>query len=452
MVPVPGPSGNEAWGRDGQMNVSARVLPLVPAAVVVDYRNVFGAARRQFGSGQEVVVDGVVAALEYYGFLSTSVHVAIGTSTVGHHQSRRLLEALESNRTHAAAVDASRLGRVLHARLVERENGLEEKLADVLCALQIARISNDIASRRSPAQAIVVLSEDMDLIPAYEFATDLGVPVFAAATATVDTRPESSWLLLGEGPLRAACRRPMGRSVGHALRGEIAGWLDAGSPRRLSFKVVAWEDDKDRIRLRHNSGALGYWWHPPREVDRGRGASHELEVCGLDAYASERDFPMLTLSPQATGWPPEGLVRARVVNWKTPTRIGVELPGGQKRTLSAAFGTVLPGDDVLVMEQPTAGQPSWRLVGSLTPAHGIEGWADSTMPELVTVTSRGGSPGARVDAAVASSGQVVALQPPGSDRADVDDVYAAAPIACVQLKDGTSRVVAVAVSSRLPNR
>ncbi len=420
-----------------------------PAVVVVDSRNVWGAATRHFGAGRAVLPDGVRAALRSYGFEAVEVHVAIGTTTTPNATvSERLRHALETNQRYAAAVNASSLGTTLHGRLVERKGELEEKLVDVLCAMQIARSAHDIVAGRSQARAIVVLSEDMDLIPAYQFAQDLQVPVYAAACATVDTRPDASWILLGEGSLRLLCERPLGRLVGRDLRQEMCRWLTAPTPYRMQFRVIAWEKGKNRLRLRHNSGALGIWDAPPSNTSTDREARHELEVVGLEPCGSDRDFPHLTLRPRSTAWPIPGLSIATVTRWKTPTRVEVRLPGGSSRALSAPIGSALPGDEVLVAEDPGRRQASWRLVGPLGTQQEVPGWSDSTVPSLARVTTGGTSPGARVRGMLAE-GQEVTIQPPGSDTPRTGDLYAVVPIQKVGLPDGAFHVMTVAVSRAL---
>lgn len=427
--------------------VGAAIRRLTPAVVVVDSRNIWGAASRHFGSGRAVLPDGVRNALRPYGFDAVEVYVGIATSTTPNATvSERLRSSLDANARYAAAVDATALGRTLHGRLVERRGELEEKLVDVLCAMQIARSAHEIAAHRSDAEAIVVLSEDMDLIPAYRFAQDLDVPVYAAACATVDTRDDASWILIGETGLRDICQRPLGRLVGRDLRAEMCRWLTADTARRMQFKVIAWEKSKDRLRLRHNSGAVGIWTSPPASASRDRGASHHLEVAGLEPCGSERDFPYLTLESGRAPWPASGLSIATVEQWKTPTRVEVRWPSGSTRSLTAPLACVMPGDQVLVAEDPGVRQASWRLVGPLAPPQAIPGWPDATVPSLARVTSGGTSPGARVRGTLAD-GRVITIQPPGSDRPRTGDVYAVVPIQKFTLGDGSYHLVTVAVSS-----
>lgn len=431
--------------------VDSEGRPKIPAVVVVDSRNMWGEARRQFGAGTRVSVEGLGAALSPYGFDVTHTYVGMATELGSKRPSGRLTEALEVNRGYARAVSQSPCGTVLPGRLVERNGEIEEKLVDVLCAIQIARSAHDIASRRTAARAIVVLSEDMDLIPAYRFAQDLAVPVFATACATVDTRRDSSWLLLTESSLRRLTIRPKGRLVGSELRGELAKWLTAGAPYRMQFTVVVHEAKSDRVRLAHNSGAIGYWYHPPVGSDVQRGAKHTLTVTGIEPCASDRDFPLLALSPTAQQWPPAGLIVGTVGRWTAPTRVLVTLSTGLTRTFSAAAGAYLPGDSVLVHEDRSRQQSAWRLVGQLSPLKATPGWTAPTLPRLAQCAAPGATPGARVRAQLLGDGGQVTVQPPGVDVAKAGDVYAVVPVGHLQQPDGSLMVATVAVSSVLPD-
>lgn len=428
----------------------ANAMAVTPAVVVVDSRNVWGATRRQFGAGKRIVVEGVREALRPYGFEVIDVYVGIATTTTATSPSLRLARELEANGKYAAAVNASPLGHALVGRLVERRGDLQEKLVDVLCAMQIARSAHEIAAGQTPARAIVVFSEDMDLIPSFQFAQDLHVPIYAAANATVDTRPDSSWLLLGESALRMSCERAHGRFYGQRLRQEICKWLTAQTPHRLSFKVRSWDAKRSFLRLTHNSGAIGIWHDPPPEVDHAVGAAHELHVVGLEPCTSDRDFPVVTLSLHPAPWPPPSLVTATVREWDSPTHVVVILPTGPTQGLNATIGSLLPGDQVLVHEdQSVAPQGAWRLVGRLRSSEPTPGWRDPTVPALARVIACATSNGQRVQAELVVSGATVTLQPPGGDTPQAGDVYAVVPIGHIPVCDNPVQVLTIAVSSKL---
>lgn len=420
----------------------------VPAVVVVDSRNVRGSFQAVFGLGREVRVPGVVKALTAYGFDATEVHVAIGTIDGGKGTpSHRVGQALLSNQRYAQAIAQDPLGSVLPGRLVEHDGEMAEKLVDVQCAIQIARSAVAIHNGTSPAEAIVVLSEDMDLIPAYRFAQDLGVPIYAASHKTVDTRADCSWLLLTEGAL-AACSRPPGRYYGSDLRRQILGIVGNVPNARLRFKVRAHERANNRLRLAHNSGALAVC-DDIHGLSTRRDDTVELHVLGIAPPDGSYDFPRLLVGQTPPTGPAPDVADATAVRWTTATRLEVRTPAGATHALRCPPGTVLPGMPVRLLDRAVGPHQRARtFLGAARPRPASPGWADPALPELVTVTSSAGSPGALVRAVLAS-GQEVTLQPPGTSQPKAGDSYAAVPAGHVQVPDGTVHVQAVAVSSAL---
>jgi hypothetical protein len=422
---------------------------LVPAVVIVDSRNVWGSFETVFGQGREVRVPGVINALKGYGFDALEVHVAIGTIDGGKGTpSKRLGDSLERNQRYAASVDSDPLGRVLHGRLVERDGEMSEKLVDVQCAIQIARSAVAIQTGAIAAEAIVVLSEDMDLIPAYRFAQDLDVPVYAASHATVDTRPDCHWLLLTEGPL-AAISRPPGRAYGSDLRRPILAMTDTIPNAHLRFKIRAFDSRHRRLFLQHNSGALAYT-DDTAGLRTKRNEEVFLHVLGIGDAPGGGDFPYLLAGQTPPAGPPADIVFGTVVRWTTATRVEVQLGSGAAHSVACSPGTLLPGMPVQLLDRPHGQQQrARRLIGSSATRPPTPGWSDPAWPELVTVTSSAGSPGALVRA-VTASGQEITLQPPGTFQARAGDRYAAVPADHVTLSHGDVHVQAVAVSAPLP--
>ena len=93
--------------------------------------------------------------------------------------------------------------KVLEGYLVERGDRVDEKKVDVLLALQVADVVDRIRQGKTSAKCVVVLSEDMDLMLAYEYAAARGVQVYALADDTVYHREDQKkWLLLHEAAAR----------------------------------------------------------------------------------------------------------------------------------------------------------------------------------------------------------------------------------------------------------
>lgn len=419
---------------------------LVPAAVVVDSRNVRGQVADCFGYGRHVSVAGVIDMLKLYGFSVTEVFVGVATkgSATG---SSYLQQSLAQNQQYAADIVSHPAGFVLEGRLVERSSGLEEKLVDVLCALQVARLAQQI-KEGTRAGAIIVLSEDMDLIPAYEYAAEMGATVYAASNDVVDTRAQySRWILLTEAALEVAAGRPFGSKVGCELRRTMAGILNAPTQRPLRLKTGGLAGAA-AVHLQHSSGAKALWAKPPAGLNHSRGTIRSLHIQGIDW--DDGPFPRFKVSDSAAAIPCPGLQVGTVLDCPSPTRATVQLPGGiSKRLSDVTPGSLIAGMQVLVQVTTVkSGQSAWRLVGALTKAPPVPGWADPTTPLVVRATSAGGSAGARVRAKILQTGQEVTLQPPSEDRVQTGHEYAAVPVGLVSTASGV-HVTAIAVSSRL---
>jgi hypothetical protein len=431
----------------GQADVFFEKRP-IEAAVVVDSRNVRRQVSDCFGQPRQVHVAGIIEMLAAYGFAVTDVYVGVAT-TGRAGGSRYLADSLQTNQRYAAEIVSHPAGHVLEGRLVERAGPhgaqLEEKLVDVLCALQVARLAQQIKDG-SRGGVIVVLSEDMDLIPSYEFARELGVTVFAASNDIVDTRAQySRWILLTEASLILAAGRPFGRDQGSGLRRRVSQLLTVTEFRPLQFK--AGQRSKSGVLLQHNSGARAIWLRPEASYQHHKGARHDLYIHGVDW--SEGPFPRLVVDKVRPAERCAGLQEGVVLSSPTPTRVSVQLPGGVTKNLSgAAPGSLLPGMTVLVHVEGSGRQQAWRLVGPLEARPQTPGWSDPTLPLVVRAISAASTAGARVRAKILTTGQEVTLQPPSEDRVQTGHEYAAVPSAQVVAGDAL-HVTAVAVSSRL---
>ena len=423
----------------------------IPAVAIVDSRNVRGQIEDVFGQGRQIEVAGVIAMLADFGFDVSDVWVGVATTGDTRRGSARLQQGLAQNQAFAERVLADPRGHVMEGRLVERGSGaakvMEEKLVDVLCAMQIARTAHEIAERRREG-VIIVLSEDMDLIPAYEFARDLGVRVYAASNERVDTRAQhSGWLLLPEESLELVAGNLMGNKKGTALRRSLVRLLTAESSPEITVKVGYVHGSKGLVFARHNSGATAILDAGGRNDGLGKGDRVVVRVASC--HLEPGPFPGLVVRREEPEvWPETNLQKGLVVEHRTATRVSVRLPDGSTRALDVPAGTLLPGMTVLVHVSTVDGQLAFRYVGPCDVRPVSPGWSSSGRPLLVRVTSSASSAGARVRAVVPATGQTLTLQPPATDCARAGQIYAAVPAGHVDAS-GDVHVVAMAVSSRL---
>lgn len=424
------------------------VQNLVPAVAIVDTRNMWGQSLDIFGVGRRIEVQGVIEGLQAYGFAIRKVHAGIATMSSQARPSELHRRSLDQNVRYAEAIEKHACGSVLRGRLAERDGVLEEKLVDVLCAIEIADEVLRIREGSSPAQAIVVLSEDMDLIPAYNFARKYNVRIFAASNATVDTRPDSDWILLSESPLTSIFGNIPGRYRGARLRNYIAQQVASGNRLEMTFEVVG--SSAECVFLKHNSGIQARWMSAPRGR-YNRGDKHALAVIGVAPETRGSNFPQYLVGARGSqATPSAGTCEAEVLNWRSPGRLEVRLASGEKKVINAPLGCALPGMRVLLIAEPHVTPQTYKLIGATTPQPSVTGWSDIRHPALVRVLGSARRPGELVRAATVGSGAVVTLQPPGADVAQAGDTYAALPAKLTTMQAGGVHVGTIAVSSKLP--
>lgn len=410
----------------------------IPAAVVVDTWNLRGQCFDVLGERRYPNVEGIKKALDSYGFEVTNVFAALAVDT-GPHPSTRIKECLKTSKVYVDRIEAAPDATMLRGRLVERDGALEEKLVDVLCALRVFRCATEIANGDSKAEAIVVLSEDVDLSPAYELAAEYGVPVYAASNETVYSR-RGPWLILGDSAYLNMCGRSLGSEQGHERRLALVNQLLTPTESR-SFAVRYRETGSGQVVLRHRTGVEGVVQASSLRAAVLPGQRFTLYPVGIDLGATWNAFPRLSLDVRASAVGAT-LLEGTVDSWVEPTRVVVDVPTIGKKTLGFTPGTVVPPMKVLIATAP--GRRPY-LIGSVEKLQDRLNWRDPTRPRSVTVTRSGRSAGSLVSAEL-GNGLEVTLLPPRGDVARPGTKYAAVPI---QADDDGEVTHLIAVSSAL---
>ncbi|QGN59047.1 hypothetical protein [Nostocoides sp. HKS02] len=347
---------------------------LTPCAVVVDSRNARGQSRKAFGWPRHITIEGIRSALNLYGLDPVSIDVGVATRSIDNRPSVKVAHLLASNARYAEQLRSGGAN-VLEGYLVERRSKgkPEEKQIDVLCAVQVCRLADAILSEQSTAKCIVIMSEDMDLMPAYEFALERKVPAYAVAFDTVHKRDQQrEWILLSEEALRLI-HEPLGRQVGSGLRTRLATIATSSEPRQLRWTVHAPPDDAGQFLMRTSLGAPGLWT-PGRSVEVG--AKIDLYAKGLRIYPTDGGrFPHLILSEDAPSGPMPEVQTAEVLYWQGPTAAKVRTLAGEEASLRVLPGTLLPGQRVAVLRHATGPDPATYLVGPLEGRPAIAGWS-----------------------------------------------------------------------------
>lgn len=346
---------------------SGALVMAVRAAVIVDSRNVFHQTGDAVGMRVLPRVPGVKAALARYGFEVEAVHV--GLALARSRDQEILSRSHSDNRAYRAQI-VSDGGDVLLGELHCKPSGaVEEKMVDCSCCVRITRYVDEIAHRRSSVQSIVVLSKDVDLRPAVDYAVSMSVPIVVAAHDVVQHRGHPFLLL---GPCAYAdLAWAQGLATGHERRdspvrllmdGESVPWTVAGTTARPKLihaeGVVA--VPADGIRLPRKGATVSLF---PVDV------TWQPDLLGA--------FPVLVC----------GTERRRLATW-SPAKVRrraalmtleVKRADGSLHRAQFVQGGVVPGESVLIHGA------SGRVIGSLPGS--ADRVFDPDVPQVLRVIS-----------------------------------------------------------------
>lgn len=340
---------------------------LKPCSVIVDTRNVHGRGKDLFGVGRRPTAASIRKALVLYGLDPVEIYAGVATQT-GKQPSTTVQGFIRSNVEYAEKLRRDGVT-VLEGRLAEWPQGsgqppkVDEKQVDVLLALQVAELVDGRQRGGVAPRRVVVLSEDMDLMPAFEFAARRGVEVYAASSDTWHLRPEQTkWMLLHEEAAAALVELPVYASIA-----DIRSYLAAVAARELPVEATRWKAFRDSGRagdvLLYNGRGVEGTFRSQFPLQRGNRRELFPDVVTLSGR-----FPRLRLSATApTGGEmlPE-FVRATVARWVHPTSMKVTLPDGSSTNLTVSPGAALVGDEVVVHVDGMGRDASKTLVGPLT--------------------------------------------------------------------------------------
>lgn len=374
---------------------------LVPCAVVVDSRNLIGQSGRLFGTPSNFTIPGIRRALEAYGFDPVEVRVGTATRVLQEKCSERVNRMRQKNEDAAQGLEADG-ATILHGYLVERGGTVEEKQVDVLCAVAIADLAERILVKASAAQCIVSLSEDMDLMPEYDFAHARDVPVFAAAIDTVHVRTEQrAWMLLDEEAIDLSCPSSS-RYRGMRLRAWIAR-IALESVQVAGVWTVGFRLADGTYEMSRNNGARGIWSNP----DGARsGQKVTLYATGVVADATTRRFPYLSLSDTASEGPFINVRTGTVQFWVAQNRVKVTLDSGDNVTVWAPAGSLLPGQEVAVLN---GSDDSCTLIGALDKGEEPDLWTVAPRRRALVEVTVGQATKGWAKGRLEESGQEVAI-------------------------------------------
>lgn len=348
---------------------------LVPCAVLVDTRNVHGTGKTIFGSGRRPMAKGIHLALEAFGLEPVEIYAGVATEPSKKSPSQKVQQMVASNAAYAQRLEADGVT-VLRGLLAEQGGKVNEKQVDVRLAVQVA----DLVDRISKAsyEQVVVFSEDMDLIPAYEYAARRGVEVYAAAANTVHVRPQQrKWMLLTEN----AVSDVIGERH-YADTDSIRDYQATVAVASRPLEPVNWKSfgfQKAGTVTLYSNRSIDATYESAAPLQRNQRLS-----LVPDKVIMKGRFPTLSLAASSlrTSALP-GFESAIVEAWVDPTQLRVRLNGGGTRNLTVSPGAALVGDDVVVFRDPQHPNASLQYVGLNGRWSAPPGW---TAPKTAVLT------------------------------------------------------------------
>jgi hypothetical protein len=363
----------------------------VVAAAIVDSRNIFHQAGDATGLRARPTVQGVRMALARYGFDVAAVHVGLALARPSDQQD--LARHHAANDSYRRQIEAAG-GDVLLGELHRKPSGVvEEKMVDCSCCVRITRYVDEIAHNQTNIETILVLSKDIDLRPAVDYALEQKVPIIVAAYDVVQHRGQP-FALLGPQAYAQITEVPVSAN-GHEIRELLACALYDGTP-------VPWTVGGTRSgpTLVHRSGLMAV---PVAGVALPP-LGQTVSLYPVDVTWDERilgSFPLLVCagSPERfRSWS-----AAKVLRRTAPMTLEVEHSDGRLQRVQFPLGGVTPNETVLVhnvtgriLGRLVSGQPRTfnpdepqvlRVVSPLpkggaiaTDSHGVRGLLTTVQP------------------------------------------------------------------------
>lgn len=308
-------------------------VPVV-AAAIVDSRNVYHQAGDAIGAKLHPSVAGIARAFGRYNFDVTSVHMGLALARAADRNALSLSHSLNDSFRQRVIADG---GHVLLGELHQKPDGtVQEKMVDAACVVRITRYVDEIKWGRTDVQAIIVLSKDIDLKPAIDYAKEEGVPIVVAALDVVQHRAHP-YVLLGPHAYAEITDSSYG-PTGHELRELLALALMDGKP--LTWTVGG---SLKNPQLTHVCGVLGV----PAQGVALPALGTTVQLWPIDAtWQSWGSFPLLICSdkpPVAPAWR-SAIVKKRLA----PMSLEIRRSDGVTKREQYPLGGVIPGETVVI--------------------------------------------------------------------------------------------------------
>lgn len=325
--------------------------------VVVDWRNLHGQLEE---AGFVPVVptrEDLTEVLDCYGFDLAGVSMGIALA----YKASGQLAQLHQTNLHLANTARSYGYEVLEGELRSEDGRITEKMTDVHCALKVAELAHEQPRR---CDAVLVVSRDLDMVPAVKIAGAWGMTVYLGSADPNDRRPAPRLLLT-----RSALQSLAGKSAtidGSRSVENVQFLLDPGphtwtvTGRVQVFSHEGWE-------LEHPDGWIGF---VPDDAVGDVAVGAELVLVTSDVMFDGANMPLAYASPEVDLVPRQYLVEATITQRRDPAKVEVRIDNTTV-PMRCPAGHAEPGQRVLVRlkrsNDPMNQQANVRMVGPLTP-------------------------------------------------------------------------------------
>lgn len=387
---------------------------MVKAVAIVDSRNMRGLSASLLGFARNPTSPGLDSAVGRFGFEVVESYFSIAMPRASDRQ--HLQREEDVNKQYREYLQRDSRVRLLEGSLRRYPDGSkEEKMVDVLCAVECVRQAKQIADGDSEAEAVLVFSQDIDLKPGVELAIEFDVPVLVASPGAIHNRG-IPYLAIAEPALADLVQADKVGVNGQQLRQVLATAMDnpgVDSWELLYTKRIARESV---AILRHRHGYEGAA-DPQILDDQGKGSLHNLGVIGI-AEGSPSGFPRALLGLNAHA--AEDLLGGTVVGRYGLFTATVDLDAGRQVKVEVSNTFLTPGTRVLVHDR--GGPARARYVGALDDPAPLVGSGDIEMAATSVVAVVTEHPG-RHAVAVAEDDDVGIFLPSGKSRTKVGGRY-----------------------------
>lgn len=351
------------------------------AVTIVDSRNIRGQASSVLGVTKSPTVAGLDACLARFGFVVVRSFFAVALPR--DRDLRTLARQHGENTEYIRRLTRDPRVSILQGELHRQaDNKVEEKQVDVLCAVETVRQAKHISETTSQtaAEAVLVFSQDFDMIPGIKLAQEFGVPVLVVSSGKIHNRKHPFLVLTDSamGDLTQATG-----SIGQDLRRQVASAAQSRDIDSWEYRYTMGPRGRNVAMMRHRHGMQGVV--DASVVDGYQpGELFDLAPTGVDPGRGN-EFPRLLLGQTPIAQQDDDLAVARVVGRFRLFRMTVELNDGKQTQVFAPNSYVTRGTRVLLQATGSRQGDGFRYVGALEDPPPLVGCGGKTRPAISVI-------------------------------------------------------------------